>query len=510
MRFKRFWLAACLLGTLTLSACTGNIPITPNQPDVTLPPGEVSYVAPIGDAALEYTTDATLYLPRHDGTQLTPVSAQVSFSPARTHAESILRALLSYAGDGVARSLGGNVQLALYGVNPVEVSRDTVTVNLAASALQLGRSDLYLCFQAITDTLTELEEIRYVNFLVVDKPVGLDIANTLPIGAMTRSTGTDIAAAYEQLLTRRVSGEEEGEGKALSANVALYFPLIGTDGMVSEVRNIAFGDQTPANMVTAILRELGVGPAAEGVDSPTLPLLADLLTEPPAFETSDAAGGKVITLHFAYNLDDMLEAYGLTRTQSMASLCYTLATFFPNVSGVRVAIDGAYVESLIFADSPTGVTAFENGLMMRADFSGMICDYATLYLPQGDRLVPVTRPLPYYHCSNPRRLIMELAKGPLSVDSADELSAVMPFELLKDADILGMAIVQDTLLVNFAPVFAELEAQAIDERQLAYSLVNTLCSNPKVKSVCFFVGGSQFDTLAGDIYWRGLFYPIAN
>lgn len=32
-----------------------------------MPPASQSYVAPIGDAALEYTADATLYLPRHSG-----------------------------------------------------------------------------------------------------------------------------------------------------------------------------------------------------------------------------------------------------------------------------------------------------------------------------------------------------------------------------------------------------------------------------------------------------------
>ena len=69
--------------------------------------------------------------------------------------ESLVRALLNHSGTSTAAALGGNVKLALYGANPVEVSRNAATVNLAASALQLNRGALYIAFQAIANTLTE-------------------------------------------------------------------------------------------------------------------------------------------------------------------------------------------------------------------------------------------------------------------------------------------------------------------------------------------------------------------
>ena len=103
---------------------------------------------------------------------LTTVESEVSFSPTRSDAESLARALLAHAGDGNASPVGGSVRLSLYGVNPVEVSRNVATVNLAANALQLSRDALYLACQAIANTLTTLPEIEWVNFLVVDRPVG--------------------------------------------------------------------------------------------------------------------------------------------------------------------------------------------------------------------------------------------------------------------------------------------------------------------------------------------------
>ena len=213
-------LAALVPGLCACQAGNG-LPASEASPEITLPPAVQSYVAPIGDAALEYTADATLYLPRHSGGRLTAVVSPVTFSASRPRAESLVRALLNHSGTSTAAALGGNVKLALYGANPVEVSRNAATVNLAASALQLNRGDLYIAFQAIANTLTELKEIDYVNFLIVDHPVGLDVANTLPMGSFSRSLSEDLSSVYEQRLSRRVGLNESAEDKSLSANVTL-------------------------------------------------------------------------------------------------------------------------------------------------------------------------------------------------------------------------------------------------------------------------------------------------
>lgn len=508
-RLRYFCLLACTC--LLLSGCASSgIPITENTPTVTLPPAAVEYVAPIGDAALEYTGEATLYLPRHDGLTLTTVVTQVTYMPTRPRAESVVRALLGFAGNSDVSSVGGSVRLTLYGANPVEVSRDVATVNLSPSALQLSRETFYLACQAITNTLTTLPEIKFVNFLVADKPVGLDIANTLPMGAMQFNDQQDIRAVYQQQLSRRA--EDSNTEKALASNVTLYFPLLHSDGMVSEARSITFEDQVFANMVVAILRELSLGPQSEGIDSPTLPLLAELLTADPKLLPDSAAGGAVISLEFAHNLDDMLAAYGLTRAQSMASLCYTLCTYFPNANGVSISIANEPVDSLYLSEDADVSISFHNNTLLRADFASMLYDYATLYLPQAEGGAPCAflRPLPYTQTHNPRALLTQLAFGPMPFDSRGDLSSVMPSQAIADKDILGLALTDGTLLLNFAPSFANVgtgmnEAQ---ERMLAYAIVNTLCAAPQINSVCIFSGGSQFDGFSGEIYWHGLFYPM--
>lgn len=503
-------LLCCLLGLFLSSCSSTGLPVTDGKPTVTLPPAEIHFVAPIGDAALEYTREATLYLPSHDGIGLTTVSTEVSFSPVRPDAESLVRALLNHAGTKDASSLGGSIRLSLYGTSPVEVSRNVATVHLSASALQLDREILYVACQAIANTLTELDQIDYVNVLVVNKPVGLDIANTLPMGTLTHNSAQDLGAVYEQYMSRRVDSNENAATTPLTSNVTFYLPLINTDGMVCEVRSMSFENQLVADMVVSILQEMAAGPDDSSISSPVLPLLADLLTSTPALVSSDNIAGNLISLDFASNLDDMLDAYGISRKQCMASICYTLCTFFPNVSGIQVSINGVPVDPLLLAEDDEE----ERGekILLRSDFSGMLYDYCKLYFGNGDSktLAASKRPLPYALCTSPRSLLFELSKGPQEADSVSNLLPVMKADAITDTDLLGLSLNGNTLLVNFAPSFSSVrqDMTSDEERLLAYAIVNTLCSNERMKSVCFFEAGNQFEGTPGGIYWAGLFYPL--
>jgi len=508
MPSRRLMILLVCVALLTSSCTSVGLPVTDGKPSVTLPPAEVSFVAPIGDAALEYTDTATLYLPNRDGISLTPVETELSFSLVRPAAESIIRALIAHAGNRDVSALGGSVRLSLYGANPVEISRNVATVNLSASALKLEREQLYIVCQAIANTLTELDEIQFVNVLVVDKPVGLDIANTLPMGAFKQASFKDLGAVYDQLLSRKANAGDSAATPPFSADVALYFPLQNSDGLVCEARSLSFENQLLPDMITSILRELGAGPFDASIASTTLPLLADLLVAPPAVSENADAGGYVISLDFAHNLDDMLDAYGITRNQCTASLCYTLCSFFPNVTGLSLSINGVSV------NKSENEGDEENSIYLRSDFAELIYDYCTLYFTdaQTQKLVPTRRPIAYYQRTNPRVLLCELAEGPRPEDSISGLLPVMPEGSITDTTILGFALSKGTLLTNFAPSFIKVgqQTEPEQERLLAYAIVNTLCMNENVKTVCFFQSGTQFEGFGGDIYWSGLFYPIPD
>lgn len=507
---KSSLLAMLLCGCLLLSSCTAHTPVSTTEPTLTLPPVEQPYAAPIGDAALEYAAPATLYLPRYDSNLLGAFQTEVTFSEARPDAESLVRALLSQPETGTLSSLGGGVKLALYGVNPVEQSRNVVTVNLAASALQMDRKALYIACQAITNTLTELPDIDYVNFLVVDRAIGLDVANTLPMGTFSRSVGVDIGTSYDQLMLRRVDVTQSASEKPLASDVTLYFPLAHTPGVLSEVRNCAFHNQVVEDMIVVLLQEMALG-SLENVQTPPLPLLADLLISPPLIQETEESG-KMIVLDFAYNLDEMLAANQISRANCMASLCYTLCTYFPGISGIRVSIDGTPIDSVMLTEQLESTVSFPNQVQKRSDYATLLCDLCQLYLPSADgkALVPVSRPVPYYQARHPRLLLQELAKGPMPYDLPQETKSAMAKGIIDDAAIIGLALTEDTLLVNLSAAFEEAYKgeDVQQERLLAYAIVNTLCWHSRMEKVQVFVAGKPFSGFTSEIFWETSFAPM--
>lgn len=496
-------LGLCLaLALATLTSCAGNsVPITEDvAPAYTLPPARMPYVAPIGDATLEYTADATMHFPSRDGMTLTTVTTPVACSASRPHAESILRTALTFTGDGLAGPLFGGVDVQLAGVNPVEVSRNVATVNLSAPALQLDRRAFYIACQAIANTLTELDEIQYVNVLVADRQVGLDIASTLPTGAFQRTLSRNAGALYEQAIAQRT---EAGAAARLTSVAALYFPLGSKPGLMSEARSVAFADQSPETMSRALIAALG-----ESESGAAMPELGDLLLEEPYVSEAADTGLRVLELRFSEDLDIALTQAGLTRTDAMASLVYTLCSYLPNLSGVRVWVGEELLEALPVEGAEE--LRFTDGMQRRADYAALLMDRSTLYFAdaEGHGLVRVERPVPYYLANSPRQLILLLAQGPRSADSARG-QALLPADGLRDADILGISLQEGTLLVNFSAAF-EQAVSAMDaerERLFVYALTNTLLRNPAIHRAAYFVAGAQPERLAGEIAWAGFFYP---
>jgi len=104
-----------------------------------------------------------------------------------------------------------------------------------------------------------------------------------------------------------------------------------------------------------------------------------------------------------------------------------------------------------------------------------------------------------------------LILGPQNVDSVSSLYPVLP-QALRDADLLGVSLDGDTLVLNFSSQLTAL-CEGMDETQerlLIYSLVNTLTELRNVKKVSLYIMGRQPDTLAGALFLPGDFWPNLN
>ncbi|MBQ8537784.1 MAG: GerMN domain-containing protein [Clostridia bacterium] len=496
-------LALCLL---MLTGCQNGVPVA-SQTVVELPQAASVYEAPFGDAAMEYEAQATLFLPRRDGTRLIAQQQTLTFSTARHGAETVVRALIKHPGNDTVAPLGGGVELTLTGNNPVEVSRDVCTVNLGPSCRQLDAKDFYQVCQAITNTLTEFPDIQYVNILASGSQVSLDVYGTLPVGTLTRRTGDDLDAIWNQASLAMLNPGEDPAAQRLTLPMTLYFPTQSGIGILPEVRTITFEGQTPSQMTLGLLAALVQG-AQYLEDVPTLPRLTELLLEEPSVENLASGGGRVATLQFQSGLNEALLECNVTRSALMASLTYTLTTCVPELTAVKVRIGDEWIQSVtpISLYTEQMPIHFGEGLQRRGDFSAMLLGYAKLYFAEGSRLRQSDRPVPCYEIQNPRYLLGQLMLGSQTYDQVSRLEAVLP-QGLSDADIMGFAVQGDTLLCHLSEGFWQAceGMTEEEERLMAYAMVNTLCASNQVKRVRFYFGGEQREGWSGGVYWRGEF-----
>ena len=490
---RTFALALSLICLLTLSGCTGG-----GREDtgaaVTLAPAAVPYDAPDGDSFEGSNSSYTLYIPGQDGLQL--VTREIVLQTGNTNdtARQLVAALLAFEGE----SLGAGRELSLYGDNPLEISGGICTVNMASSALQLSYRDYYEACVAIATTLCELDEISFVNFLVADQSVGLDITGSLAMGSLTAHPDENLPVLWEQMEAKRTPLGDDISRTSLSALATLYTPLDEGRGMTCENRILNFDGQTPQQMAAVLLSAM-----TEADRSGAMEVLNSSLThEPVISELED--GGRLITLTLRRDTSDRLEDLDLDLACVMGAVTYTLTTFIPGIAAVCVRVEDTPVtelQSLRFGN----ITVL-GGLLKRSMFADFLREHMTAWFVSEGGLAKADTSVDRLDAESPRAQMESLIEGPGRRQRSEGIEPSMP-ENVREDDILGIAEVNDVLLINLSESFrSEIQAAGAEkERLICYSIVNTLCENTGKRKVCFFFEGEQVETIAGEIYWAGTF-----
>ena len=483
----------CLLtAALLLTGCTApqeNPSAAPVSPAVSAAPTD--FAAPIGDVGLNYTATAALHLPSADGQKLLAVYEELTFTYSLHPAETILRALLSHPGGGRVQPVSP-VALVPAGSDPVEVSGGVATVNLSAAAAELPREQLHTVCRAIAATLCELPDVTYVNILVSGVPVAMDEAGYLPLGAITAQPGQALPVLWELLLARRVPEGALPASVPLSAVATLYFPLADGSGVTPETRQIDFAGQHPQQLVQGLIEALSAGPESLSAASDLPPLPQLMLAAPEISVLSD--GNLRATLRFTGDLSSWLSATGADPACAFAGLVCTLTTFVPRLKQVCLITGERAVTSVVCQRH--GSRLFPGGLHSRGDYTGYLMAQADVYCPEERALVPHSAALPYRSIRNPRTLLLTLS----------HTSGGLLGEAITDADVLGLSVQGDTLLINLSARCAQkLREQPDAQRLAAYAIVNTMCVNLGVKRVRFFFASETADELGGNLVWSGEF-----
>lgn len=489
MKKPSFRVICLLLCLLMLGGCTAK-PVL--QPSITLPPASPGPEAPLGDAGLQHEVIIPLYLPSLDGQTLLTTYEKLILPRDQHPAQAILRALLSHEGNSRVQPLGGSVQLSLAGANPVELCGSVCTVNLSASALQLSGEALYTAALAITSTLCEMEDVSYVNLLIAGTPVAMDVGGNLPLGTLTAQPGQELPVLWEQYVSRRTPVGALAAATPLTATATLYFPLADGSGLIAEPRRLTFPGQHPQQQVIALLEALSNGAdlVSDVSDMPDLTALQLFLPEISELES----GGRRATLHLSADAFQRISAAGCDPMCTMAAITMTLTTFVPSLQQVCVLTGNDALTSLYSAQ--LGSLLFPGALQSRQDFTHTIRVQSAIYLPQDGFLTRRSFALPAQTAASPRALLLLMA---------DPAVGVLP-DGLTDADILGLSVLNDTLLINLSDRYAEvIRSSSMDQRLCAYSMVNTLCERMKLRRVRVCFGSETQDHLGGNVLWNGEF-----
>lgn len=496
----------CAILSLFVSSCANFGIDGENKEFLPLPVAQTSIEAPRGDSRLKYFHSASIYLPDRYTNVLRVLKLPVELSLADNAYELVINSLLKYEGDDNLASPTFGYDIGLFGNNPIELSGNVASVNLTANALRLNSDQFYLLSSSIAETLCDFSGIDYVNILVADKAVALDINTGMPMGVLKRENDYNSFANHIKLLESR--NKANNEGRVIEMPTSLYYPSNSGKGIVPEMRSISFASANTADMASKIIRELETSHSPNRIK---IPSFYDLLSTQP--QVSDwEAGGVLITLRFKNIFDDVLKASNLDRNTSIAMIGNSLSTFIPNLAGIRVYIGDTMLTSLTNNIVEIIKTeSFDNGLISRPILAGFIVKDLSLYYSntQGDRLVEVKREIAEVVNVNPRTILLELFRGKIGTDYSDaESKSILNFEI-KDAEILGLALDGSTLSINFAQsVFEKLKSvNGNQEKLFAYSVVNSMCKIKEVKSVMFFIDGKAIDYINGNLFWQSEFLP---
>ena len=490
--------ALCLLAGLT--GCAGRKGDEPAAVE-TLPPAAVRWEAPDGDRMIRRREDFTLWIPERNEQKLSPRGISLEKGGLKETAGALLRRLLEEINAGGA--LRTDRELDVSRDMDMEISRGVCTVNLASSALQLNYSDYYRLCLSISSTLCGLDEIRYVNVLTAGQSVPMDPAGRLPMGTLTGHTDENLSVLWEQMEARRTPQGGDPNRTPLSAQATIYYPLAEGQGIACESRRITFEGQTTGVLSSTLLDAMSEIVLSRTAEDDVPDLWEYMVHEPVASEMEE--GGKLITLSFRDDLPDLAERWHTDIASIAAAVTLTLTTFVPGTAAVCFRVGDIPVTEVNTGRFRVGTIL--GGLMRRSVFEPFLTGSTEVYFEKDGRLVLSEKAVDRDTADTPRAQLGALMQGPDSRETEKGLRSPLP-EDVKEDDLLGICAEEDTLLVNFSGRFRDLIEKHGPEREmlLCYAIVNTLCRNTGMKKVCFFFEGKQEETIAGEIYWAGVFF----
>lgn len=489
IRLAALALALCV----ALCGCAPRARETDSANEIALPqPAKEPQNMILGEQLSPVNASVALYFPAADGAGFTVVSRAIRAEAGASLLRAAVDALLDAApGDDSIGFPVNDIRLL-----SCEFACGIATVNLSIDARNVQSPQELLAVEAaVANTLLDIEGVRGVNVLIGGQSEGFC---QLPLGVQTATVGS-VTASYAQL-----QAESDrlltGEALPVTRQAALYFPADSGNWLVPELREVTL---TSADFAGAIIDAMKLGPQEDACAVPALPNADDLLNAAPVVEAL-STGERVLSLDFSSALANYLAFYGLEVWKLVGSVSMTMCSFLPEIDAVRIMVNGEPITICEIGDS---IVSFPGGLIRRDDFAARVGGVATLYLAnENNALQAVERAVSTRSAYSPRSLLNELFA--CAGKDAGGLRFPLPASVYPE-DLLGIRVTDGIAQVNLSADFYRncQTLGAVDERNLVYSVVNTLCQLESVRGVRFYVEGLAADTLAGTIYLKSTLLP---
>ena len=438
----------------------------------------------LGEQTGGYYADIELFYESGNGLELSTVTKAVYVPEGETVIDAALRELFKPADDqGFLSPMPGDAS-----IRSINYGCGLVTVDLSINIAGLqSEAELVSMFKSITNTLTAIEGVEYVNILINGRQESIC---SLPVGALSYNDNS-AAATWAQYQADSTGFHDSG--MPVERNVALYFPSANGQWLLSEVTPIVFYD---SNYAEQLLLALINGSTAGTAYSNFLSGGSSILAASPVISVNNA-GQRLLYISLSNTTRDYMVLQGINEWQLAGAVTLTMCSFIPELDAVRLTIGDTLIERLNIRGQ---YHDFPDGLMCHSDFSMYSGSVCTLYFAASSgKLVPVQRAVSSERSASAYMLLTQLVSGPSSADSS--AAAVMPAGMTS-SDILGVSVQSGIASVNFSDAFYRLcqMLNAEEERLLVYSIVNTLCDLPGISSVRILIEGEQIETLSGSIY----------
>lgn len=473
MRVGTGLLAACLLIGLLVGCGPQPTSTSPPVPSDILP---TTTPEPTASGEAEAFRTVNLYYPETHGLSLKRQGVQMP-STQLWYLDIITQLLLQPPEEaGLSPLFEGRATL-----DRILQSKDVALVFLTGDLEALSEQSQFVSVIALINTLTELPDVEYVEVMLNGK-------RCRSINAMSYvDAGTSMN--LESQWIRHQYYREHPEEKQLGETRHLLFFKDQSGSLL--LPSVATGNVYDNDGMMTVLGELQQGPR---VGESLVAAMSNTLQITRTATASEQVGGveaNVASVWLTSPKHEIVE--GMDLTLLCGSMTATLQMTYPKIDYVRIYMDNKLTTAL------SAIEGDNSGNWTLSHFLPLIGETTTLYFPQSDglSLYPVERAVNAERAHKLRASTEELLAGPQTYDPQ---SITYAFPLgVSAADLLGLEISGDLVTVNFSQHFLDCCAglEAAQERNMVYSLVNTLTQYDEIRRVRILIEGQAVTALSG-------------